>query len=85
LLVDLPFQLSIGFLAVSTQIGFSLDARPGTQFAVPDGVSNAMTLPRSIPELTALGAMATASEGEITSLATGSSLPEQVRKAAFLS
>ncbi len=45
----------------------------------------AMTLPRSIPELTALGAMATASEGEITSLATGRGLPEHVRKAAFLS
>ena len=29
--------------------------------------------------------MATASEGEITSLATGRGLPEHVRKAAFLS
>jgi long-chain fatty acid transport protein len=41
LLVDLPFGLTLGFLAVSTQIGVSLDARPGTQFDVPDGVANA--------------------------------------------
>ena len=41
LLVDLPFGLTLGFLAVSTQIGVSLDGRPGTQFAVPDGVANA--------------------------------------------
>ena len=45
----------------------------------------AMALSRTIPELTALGAMATASEGEITALATGRGLPEHVRNAAFLS
>jgi long-chain fatty acid transport protein len=41
LLVDLPFGLTLGFMAVGTQIGVSLDGRPGTQFAVPDGVANA--------------------------------------------
>ena len=37
------------------------------------------------PELSALGAMTAASEGEITSLAAGAGLPEYVRKSAFLS
>jgi hypothetical protein len=41
LLVDLPFGLTLGFLAVSTQIGVSLDSRLGTQFSVPAGVANA--------------------------------------------
>src|SRR5579862_8027122 len=41
LLVDAPFGFTAGFLALSEQIGVSLDGRPGTQFAVPDGLANA--------------------------------------------
>jgi long-chain fatty acid transport protein len=41
LLTDLPFGLTLGVMTVSSQIGISLDGRPGTQYAVPDGVANA--------------------------------------------
>ena len=41
LLVEAPSGLTIGILTLSEQIGISLDGRPGTQFAVPDGVANA--------------------------------------------
>jgi long-chain fatty acid transport protein len=41
LLTDLPFGLSLGFMVVSTQIGVTLAARPGTQFDVPAGIANA--------------------------------------------
>ena len=41
LLVDLPFGLSLGVLALSEQIGVALDGRPGVQYAVPDGIANA--------------------------------------------
>ncbi len=41
LLVDAPAGLTFGVFSVSEQIGVTLDGRPGTQFAVPDGVSNA--------------------------------------------
>jgi hypothetical protein len=44
-----------------------------------------MVLSRAAPELSALGAMSSASESEITALSTGRGLPEHVRKAAFLS
>jgi hypothetical protein len=45
----------------------------------------AMALPRTVPELSALGVTSSASEGELTSLSSGRGLPEHVRKAAFLS
>ena len=41
LLTQVPFGFTIGFMAISEQIGISLDGRPGTQFAVPEGVANA--------------------------------------------
>jgi long-chain fatty acid transport protein len=41
LLTQVPFGFTIGFMAISEQIGVSLDGRPGTQFAVPEGVANA--------------------------------------------
>jgi long-chain fatty acid transport protein len=41
LLVQAPLEFTVGFLVISEQIGISLDGRPGTQYAVPDGVSNA--------------------------------------------
>ncbi len=41
LLVDAPFGFTVGFLAVTEQIGVTLDGRPGTQYAVPDGLANA--------------------------------------------
>jgi long-chain fatty acid transport protein len=41
LLVQAPFGFTVGFLVVGEQIGVSLDGRPGTQYAVPDGVANA--------------------------------------------
>lgn len=41
LLVDAPFGFTAGFVALTEQIGVSLDGRPGTQFAVPDGLANA--------------------------------------------
>jgi len=43
LLSDLPFGVSVGFMVVSTQIGVTLAARPGTQFdvpVVPGGIAN---------------------------------------------
>jgi long-chain fatty acid transport protein len=41
LLVDAPPGLTLGLLVLSEQIGTSVDGRPGTQFAVPDGIENA--------------------------------------------
>lgn len=41
LLVDSVSALTVGFALVSQQIGISLDGRPGTQFAVPEGIENA--------------------------------------------
>jgi hypothetical protein len=41
LLVDAPPGITFGVLVMSEQIGVSLDGRPGTQYAVPDGVANA--------------------------------------------
>jgi hypothetical protein len=41
LLVQAPFGFTAGFMLVGEQIGVSLDGRPGTQYAVPDGVANA--------------------------------------------
>jgi long-chain fatty acid transport protein len=41
LLVDAEPGLSLGVFVLSEQIGISLDGRPGTQFAVPDGIENA--------------------------------------------
>jgi hypothetical protein len=41
LLVQAPFGFTAGFLTIGEQIGVSLDGRPGTQYAVPDGVANA--------------------------------------------
>jgi hypothetical protein len=45
----------------------------------------AMVLAKAIPEIGILGAMPSASGGEMTALSTGHGLPEHVRKAAFLS
>jgi hypothetical protein len=45
----------------------------------------AMGISRMIPELTALGTVARASDGEITALSTGRRVPEHVWKTAFLS
>jgi len=42
-------------------------------------------LSRAFPELTALGTMSSASEGEVLGLASGERLPEQVVRDAFLS
>jgi len=41
LLIDAPAGVQVGFLLVSQQIGISLDGRPGTEFAVPERISNA--------------------------------------------
>ncbi len=41
LLVDAPFGFTAGFLTLTEQIGVSLEGRPGTQYAVPDGMANA--------------------------------------------
>jgi hypothetical protein len=41
LLVRAPFGLTVGFLTLTEQISISLDGRPGTQYAVPDGIANA--------------------------------------------
>jgi hypothetical protein len=41
LLVELPFGLSFGVISVSSQIGITLDGRPSTSYAVPEGVANA--------------------------------------------
>jgi hypothetical protein len=40
LLTRTPFGFSIGFLALTEQVAISLDGRPGTQYAVPDGLAN---------------------------------------------
>lgn len=40
LLSDAPGSFTLGFLLVEQQIGIHLDGRPGTQFAVPEGVEN---------------------------------------------
>jgi hypothetical protein len=51
LLSNLPFGVSIGFMVVSTQIGVTLAARPGTQFdvpVVPGGIAN-VTYPNGSP------------------------------------
>ncbi len=41
LLNDGPAGVQVGFLLVSQQIGIALDGRPGTELAVPKGISNA--------------------------------------------
>jgi long-chain fatty acid transport protein len=41
LLVEVPTGLTIGVLTLSEQIGIEYDGRPGTQYAVPNGVANA--------------------------------------------
>jgi hypothetical protein len=41
LLVDSDASLEVGFLLVSQRIAIMLDGRPGRQFAVPSGISNA--------------------------------------------
>ncbi len=45
----------------------------------------ALGLSGAFPEMNALGTMSTASEDEVTSLATGTRLPEQVMRSAFIS
>ncbi|HEX3771265.1 MAG TPA: hypothetical protein VHV30_10390 [Polyangiaceae bacterium] len=42
LLVEVPTGVSVGILTLSEQIGVSLDGRAGTQYAVPNGVANAI-------------------------------------------
>ncbi|HLK41536.1 MAG TPA: hypothetical protein VKU41_32530 [Polyangiaceae bacterium] len=41
LLVQAPYGFTVGFLTLTEQIGVSLDGRPGTEFAVPEGVIQA--------------------------------------------
>jgi len=41
LLVDAPAGASLGFMVLNQRIGISLDGRPGTQFAIPEGLENA--------------------------------------------
>ncbi len=41
LLVDAPAGVSAGVLVLNEQIGITLAGRPGTQFAVPEGIENA--------------------------------------------
>ena len=41
LLIDAPASANIGFMIVNYDIGISLQGRPGTEFAVPDGIANA--------------------------------------------
>ncbi len=41
LLPRAPFGFTLGFFTMSEQIGISLAGRPGTQYAVPDGLANA--------------------------------------------
>jgi hypothetical protein len=41
LLAKAPFGFTVGILMIGEQIGLSLDGRPGTEYAVPDGVANA--------------------------------------------
>jgi long-chain fatty acid transport protein len=41
LLTDAPASANIGFMILNYDIGISLQGRPGTEFAVPDGIANA--------------------------------------------
>jgi long-chain fatty acid transport protein len=41
LLVRAPFGFTVGVLMLTEQIGITLGGRPGTQYAVPDGLANA--------------------------------------------
>src|SRR5580704_12941435 len=41
LLLDVPAGLSFGVVALTEQIGISLEGRAGASFDVPDGVANA--------------------------------------------
>jgi hypothetical protein len=41
LLARAPYGLTLGFVTVSEQIGITVGGRPGTQYAVPDGLANA--------------------------------------------
>ena len=41
LLIDAPAGVSVGFMILNERIGIGLDGRPGTEFAVPSGVSTA--------------------------------------------
>ena len=41
LLARAPYGLTVGIVAVTEQIGITVGGRPGTQFAVPDGLANA--------------------------------------------
>jgi long-chain fatty acid transport protein len=40
LLSDAPASFSVGFVLLDQNIGLHLDGRPGTQFAIPEGVEN---------------------------------------------
>lgn len=40
LLMDSPSSVKVGFFILSQHIGLKLDGRPGTQFAIPEGVEN---------------------------------------------
>lgn len=41
LLTDTPEGASLGFMVLRQQINLALDGRPGTEFAVPEGIENA--------------------------------------------
>jgi hypothetical protein len=41
LLIAAPAALSIGFMILNERIGVELDGRPGTQYAIPEGLANA--------------------------------------------
>jgi long-chain fatty acid transport protein len=41
LLLEVDPGVSIGFMMLSEQIGITLDGRPGSEFAVPEGIENA--------------------------------------------
>jgi hypothetical protein len=41
LLIDAPAALCIGFMILNERIGVELDGRPGTQYAIPEGLANA--------------------------------------------
>src|SRR5262249_18101035 len=40
LLIDAPAGMTLGFLLIQQHIGIQLDGRPGTQFAIPEGIEN---------------------------------------------
>jgi len=40
LLTDSPASATVGFVLVNERIGIQLDGRPGTQFAIPEGIEN---------------------------------------------